>query len=137
MAAIDYTNECDNDEHNPGCICGVPFFNPKARVSTTTKTDPYCLTEPNKLYFRKYDPTFSGDEQVHYWLLTNSTGRVFASSREIFMSKLEAIQNAIAVFGRELRAGDHRIVDDKDNTLVLEELHRIEAEINPIEKKAG
>lgn len=139
MATIDYTNECDNDDHNPGCICGVPFFNAfnaKTRAPQTPKPDPYRPAEPNKLYFKKLEPTFVGDEQIYFWQLTNSEGRRLASSHDIFCTKLEAIQNAIAVLGRELRHGDHRVVDDLDNQMVLDEFHRIEDEVNSTEKKA-
>lgn len=135
MAVIDYTNECDNEDHNPGCICGVPFFNAKASVKTV-KQDPYHQDEPNKLYFRQYDPTFSGDTLVHYWMLTNPLGIRIAAAENIYSSKLEAMRNCITIFGRELRAGDHRVVDDDDNKLMLEELHRVDVNLNVTAKKA-
>lgn len=139
MTTIDYTNECDNDDHNPGCICGVPFFNAfnsKTRVPVTPKNDPYRPDEPNKLYFKKLDPTFNGDEQLHLWEIRNPLGVRIASANDIYFTKIEAIKNTIAIFGRELREGDHRVVDDRDNALVLEELHRIENEVRETEKKA-
>lgn len=90
-----------------------------------TNKDPYRPEHPNNLYFvaDRYPR-----KTHYYWQLQSHDGKVIGSSNESYPEKIDAIRNAIALFGKEIWAGYHIVVDPSDHRLVLEEGVRQETE---------
>ena len=86
---IDYENECMNDNHDPGCLCGAPhFFEALAREKDASKPDPYRPGTPNLLYFKEVVPSTHMDHLTHYWVLTDHKGVRIAEAAGFFRYKL-------------------------------------------------
>lgn len=122
---IDYENECMNDDHDPGCLCGygrtdkLHFLAAPEKVATL-KADPYMPGSPNLLYFKEIEPATRLDKLTHYWVLTDHKDVRIAESIHFYGFKEEAIDNALAIFSKEIIAGHHAIPNEDDYFLVLE-----------------
>lgn len=133
VKVIDYENECMNDNHDPGCLCGygrtdkLHFLAAPEKVATL-KADPYMPGSPNLLYFKEIEPATRLDKLTHYWVLTDHLGVRLAASIDFYGFKEEAIDNAIAIFGKEVWAGIHSIPDHDDYHRVLNAGIALEAE---------
>lgn len=123
VKVIDYVNECFNDDHDPGCLCGfgrteVPFREPKQAIPD--QPDPYRPGSPNLLYFKEVEPYTRLDKLTHCWVLTDHKGVRIAESIHFYGFKEEAIANALAIFSKEIIAGHHSIPNEDDYLLVFE-----------------
>lgn len=93
------------------------------------REDPYRPDPPNQLYFGTFKPFTDKDCVRFYWVLKDKDGRQLASSNNLWPEKIDAIRNAISVFGKEIWAGHHMVAGESDYNLVLKEGLRIEAEV--------
>lgn len=116
---VNYADECENDAHDPGCTCGAPHYFTTLAEAKEKAADPYRPAEPNKLYFKRLCPATPNDTLVHYWELTDSEGVRIAVSHDLHHTKSEAITNSFTIFGKEILAGYHKVVDQTDYKLVL------------------
>ena len=119
ITKINYADECENEAHDPGCTCGAPHYFETLAKAKEEADDPYRPSEPNQLFFKKLCPATPTDTLVHYWELTNSEGKRIAVSHDLHNSKTDVITNSFTIFGKEILAGYHKVVDQTDYKLVL------------------
>lgn len=118
---IDYANECENDNHDPGCSCGAPhFLEALARAKDASKPDPYRPGKPNLLYFKEVVPSTHMDHLTHYWVLTDHKGVRIAEAAGFFRYKQEAMFNCLLIFAKEIWEGHHTVTDVEDWNLLME-----------------
>lgn len=86
-------------------------------------SDPCRPEQPNQLFF--VTDRFPRQTR-YYWILQTHEGSVIGTSNETYSEKVAAIRNAIMLFGREIWAGYHHVVDDDERKLVLDEGWKME-----------
>lgn len=84
------------------------------------KLDPHA----NKLYFLAHQPTGPNKSAYYSWVLKDYHGARIGMSIDVYPEKISAVRNAIALFGREIFAGEHKTIDPEDQTLVMKEVER-------------
>lgn len=114
--------ECENDDHEPGCTCGCAHYLTRIFLAKEQKkqaNDPYRPKFPNILRFKRQKPYRGRDALAYYWTLKDKFGALIVDSTGTFDSKELAMRNCIAIFGKELWAGYHVVEDQKDWEQIL------------------
>ncbi|ADD80973.1 gp082 [Rhodococcus phage ReqiPepy6] len=86
-------------------------------------SDPCRPEKPNELYF--VTDRFPRQTR-YYWILQTHEGSVIGTSNETYPDKAAAMRNALTLFGREIFAGYHQVVDDDDRELISDEAWQME-----------
>ncbi|ADD81081.1 gp083 [Rhodococcus phage ReqiPoco6] len=86
-------------------------------------SDPCRPEQPNELYF--VTDRFPRQHR-YYWILQTHEGSVIGTSNETYVDKASAMRNAITLFGKEILAGYHHIVDDGEREQLQEEMWKAE-----------
>lgn len=88
------------------------------------------ITRPNKLYFRETfvkgpnDGKKEKTKKQYFWTLVSSNGKIIGSSSELYSKKVYVLRNVITLFGMEIEAGVHVILDEEDHQKFLVEKTR-------------
>lgn len=85
---------------------------------------------PNVLYFQQFKPFADRDCVRYYWVLKDDRGHHIGSSNNLYPAKIDAIRNAVLMFGKEIQAGTHVVLGEEDYKLILSEIGEVEKEVD-------